>query len=121
VTIVLSASGSSGSVAQSFSFAFNTIGCIALLLPVLGVILGLLGNFVFKKSKLVAFISFALILAGTIMVFFVLNGYALANSTDDYKIDVGDYKWGATYIITVVCYILATLGSGFGLLTSSKK
>ncbi len=103
--------------AISTDFSFNAIGCIAFVLALAGGIVGIFGS----KNKIIAFFACAAALIGTIMVFFVVNGYALANSTDNLTIDPSSFKWGIGYIIAIVCFCLETLCLAYDTFLAIKK
>ena len=117
VMLSMSSSFGDGSKAISTDFAFNTIGCIAFALALVGGLVGILGT----KNKMLAFCACAIALVGTVMVFFTVNGYALANSTDNLSIDPNSFKWGVGYIVAIVCFCLETLGLAYNVFLSIKK
>ena len=107
----------SSSTTTSADFAFNVVGCIAFVLALLGGVVGIFGS----KNKFVALVAVILALAGAVMVFFTVNGYAIANSTDSAKLDPNDFKWGVGLIVAIICFCLETLALCFNAFKALKK
>lgn len=105
LTSVSTSAGVGTTQAVSTEFKFNFVGCCSFVLALVGATLGFLGG----KNKLFNFVAFVVSLAAVVMVFFVVNGYAASNSSESIKIDPSKFKWGATYIIAIVCFVLETL------------
>lgn len=106
----------SSSTTSSMDFAFNFVGFFAFILALLGGLAGIFG----VKNKYVALCSVILALAGTVMVFFTVNGYCAVNSGNA-KLDPNNFKWGAGLIIAIVCFCLETLGLCYNAFKAIKK
>ncbi len=106
-----------GSTTSSMEFAFNPIGTLAFVFALVAGVVGLFGS----KVKFLNYVAVLLSLVGTVMAFFVVNGFAAVNSTENVTIDPSTFKWGATYIVALVCFVLETLGILFTSVTTLKK
>lgn len=106
VTSVLSVSGSATSTSVDVDFKFNTIGFLAMLLPVLGAILVCINGLVTKKIPFCTIVGLLLIVVGIVLCFFVPSGFKAVNETGDI-----DLKYGIGLILMIVFFGLALLGS----------
>jgi len=89
----------------NYDFAFNIVGMLAFILPLVGAVLIVLNKFFTKKTPILSIVGTLLLAVGFVLLFFISMSFKAVNP--DFK-DV-DFTNGAGLTITIVAFGLATL------------